>query len=175
MVITEYKMPVKANLLFTIFIAIWGTVGLLIMITISVGIIDCSCSYEFLSAVLLILVAIIFAYNLVVWRLAGIEIIQLYNNGLLLIRQKTLFRKRRFISFNDFESIDADNDVTTPRLIKLYKIGGGKIKIKYLGRSTRIGMSIHIQDANSIVSEINEKIKDMSLIEGLIMSLTTHP
>lgn len=161
MIISEHKIPVKTNLLFTIFIALWGTIALLIMVTISSGIIICLCNYELFSAVLFILIAVILSYNLVVWRIAGAEIIQIHDDGILLTRSRTIFRKKRFISFNEFESVVVNNDKDTPRWIKLYSIGGGKIKIKYLGRNTRVGMSIHIQDAESIVNEINNTISQI--------------
>lgn len=158
---TAYKVPVKANPVFTFFLAVWATGALAMAITLVLSMIDSS-RYEvglFIVAAIVLLLSFL-AFNLVVWKYKGQEILLVSTDGILLRRSNNYFKREQFISYHEFESISYDDDSETPRWIKIYNLGGGKIKVNYLGTARRFGQSLSPSEAKELSTQINQSILD---------------
>lgn len=160
MVPVEYKVPIKSHPhFFTALFALWATGVLAIAVTIIFSMIDSS-RYEvglFLLVFTLLLVSFL-AYNIVVWKYKGQEILRVLPDGLLLKRSGSFFKAEQFIAYHEFDSIEYDNDEQTSWWVKKYNLGGGKIKVNYLGTTKRFGQSLSLAEAEKLSSEMNKMI-----------------
>ncbi len=77
------------------------------------------------------------------------------NKNIEIIKTGKIINSKKVITFSEFESFDYGNDDEIPLLIRLYGIKGGKIIINYLGRSLRMGQDISINQAKTIVQEVD--------------------
>lgn len=158
----QYKVRIEASKAFTLFIATWATVALVMSCLITYGIFSSSRYDGFLLIVAFACFLLSsLAFNLVRWRVIGVEILQLREDGIFLTRTGTVFKKSQLITFNEMDSIEADDDIKTRRWIKLYKLGGGKIIINYLSRHTRFGQSLSYHEAQKLAGEIAQAVKEI--------------
>jgi len=156
----KYRMDFKkkTSLPFSIFIGIFLFLGALIfgnLVYIIVG--EPERINGLLFVMILIIIVLVFVLDILLWQLKGVEIL-IISDKIELIKNGKLFKMRKSIDFNELESISIDNDPDTPFLIKLFGLSGGKIIIKYLGRSTRIGQDISISYAEIAVEELDKVI-----------------
>lgn len=164
MVPVEYKVPIKSHPhFFTALFAVWATGVLAIAVTIIFGMIDSS-RYEvglFLLVFTLLLISFL-ACNIVVWKYKGKEILRVLPDGLLLKRSGNFFKAEQFIPYHEFDSIEYDNDEQTSWWIKYYNLGGGKIKVNYLGTTRRFGQSLSLAEAENLCTEIKDVIRKLT-------------
>ena len=109
---------------------------------------------DFVIVVLLLSLLIIFMVDLFLWQIRGVEIL-IINDNIEILKKGKIFKSKRSILFSEFESFDYGNDDNLPLWIRLYGINGGKIIINYLGKSVRIGQDISINQAKTIVEEVD--------------------
>ncbi len=105
----------------------------------------------------------VFALNIVVWNLRGKEIISITENGITLKKTGNLISTINNITYNELESVNCDNDDETPLWRKFWRIGGGKIIVRYLGTQKRFGQGLDLKTAEQITSNIRATIEKISI------------
>ena len=150
-----YQIRKKTNWILTIFITIW-TIGLIAEICIlAYGLITTPSRISSLIFIWIVMVFIAFlALNLISWQLRGKEILTFTDDYIEIKNQKTYFSRLIRINYFEAEEISFDNDKETPLWIRFWGIGGGKIKIEYLGRKKRFGQNLNLDEAKILANEM---------------------
>jgi len=155
-----FNVKKKTNWFLTIFVSIW-VIGLIFIIgVISYGLITTPSRIDDLIAVLIFMILIAFlAIDYLRWQLRGQEIIIFDEAKIEIKNSGTFFTSRTIINYFEAENIEPDTDEDTPKLIKFWGIGGGKIKIEYLGRRKRFGQDLTPKEAERIGKEMKLEIE----------------
>lgn len=105
---------------------------------------------------IILVIAAFVAINYLTWQIKGQENLLLTDKQIELCNSGTWFKRKIEIDYSEAENIYFDNDNETPWWIKFWGIGGGKVRIEYLGRKCRFGQDLTLEQAKSM----SEKIKN---------------
>jgi hypothetical protein len=108
---------------------------------------------------IIILVIGIIALNRLLWNMIGREIVSVSPKGITVSRKGKFFTSSTTISYVELDEIYSDDDPDTPHWRKFWRIGGGKVVIKYLGIEKRIGPSLSLSFAERIAEEIRKAVE----------------
>ena len=126
-----------------------------LIVTLGYGLITTPSRINELIFIWLFLVAAsLVATNYLTWQIKGQEILTFTDDYIELKNTGTLFTRLTKIDFTEAEQIVCDQDKQTPRWIHFWGIGGGKIRIEYLGRNRRYGQDLTIQEATSMIEQM---------------------
>jgi hypothetical protein len=147
----------------TIFLIIW-TIGVVAsMATIIWGIIETpSRLLDFLFPLIVMFSSVLWASNIILWNLKGIETI-LISDKIEISKTGKLFSSKNNIHFYEYDGIYSKDDVPTHFWQTTYGLDGGKIIIKYLGKEIRVGQDISMHKASKVVAEFNNVIEKLRL------------
>jgi len=156
------KLRKTTSLTLTLFLGAAMVVGLMILSTIIYGLTGDPGSIKDLAlAVVLLALVIIFVLDRILWQIRGVEILVIDEN-IEVLKKGKIFTSRKVITFSEFESFDYGNDDKIPLIIRVYGIRGGKIIINYLGRSLRMGQDLSVNQAKTIVDEVDHILGRMN-------------
>ena len=98
----------------------------------------------------------VIALNLLLWNMIGREIVSVSPKGITVSRKGKIFNSSTTISYVELDEIYSDDDPDTSHLRKFWRIGGGKVVIKYLGIEKRIGSSLSSTFAERVAEELRD-------------------
>ncbi len=155
-----FSVEVKPRKALVAFVSFW-TLGCVAMTCILIwGLATSLSNYEELYLVLLVLLsAVLLASNYIRWQLTGRENLIISDNSVRVFRSGTFFSRELVLKFNELDKVGFDKDNETPSVIKLYGIGGGKLKLEYLGRLRRFGQDLSLVEAEKLSNDISAEIK----------------
>jgi hypothetical protein len=153
--IAKYKAKVITKWFQTIFMSIWTIMCIVIFFVLLVGLYQHPNRISDLWFIgIVILLASFLSTNYLTWQLKGQEILILNDKTLELRNKGTFFTKILRINYFEIDNIISDTDKETPWWIKFWGIGGGKIRIEYLGRKRRFGQDLTMKQAKSMTEKI---------------------
>jgi len=155
-----FTVKVKPRIGLVIFVSIWGLsclgMGGFLLVSLVTSLSDTS---ELYLVSLLLLTGAVFAGNYIRWQLTGIENLTVSDTSLRIFRTGTFFARQLVLKLNELDSVEFDEDKQTPTTIRLYGIGGGKVKLQYLGRQRRFGQDLTLTEAQKLSEELTAEIK----------------
>jgi len=156
----QYKLKKKPNKFLTVFVAIW-TIGVFgLILTIIYGLYTTpSRINDFIIIVGFMIIGFLLGFDYINWQIRGKEILTVSENNIEIKNTGTFFKRHLIIQYYELEKITFDNNKETLHWIRFWGIGGGLIKIEYLGRKKRFGQDLKLKEAEKICNEINEYIE----------------
>lgn len=111
-------------------------------------------------AVVIALIALFsfFATKVFLWNLNGEESISFYKDYIEISKRGLPFFSTFKIPYAEYEGVDTAPD-KTPAVFRIYGIAGGKLNIKYLGRTMRFGQSLDNTEALQLMNDIELTLK----------------
>ena len=150
-----YKFKIKTNWFYFIFISIWTLFLFSMIIILAYNLATTPSRIKDVIVLWIFLLLILFlALDNLSWQFRGQVIIVFNNNCVELKKQGSFIGGYSRIHYFEIDDINYDNDDETQSMIKNLGLGGGKIKIEYLGRQKRIGQGLSNHDAEAIVKEM---------------------
>jgi hypothetical protein len=159
----KYKIDFRKrpSWIFSLFLGALLITGILILVNLVHGVINESIRFkDFVLVIVIIITAMIFVMDKFLWQVQGVETL-IVSENIQIIKHRKLFKSLKSIEFNELEAISFDNDSDTPVWIRLFGFTGGKIKIKYLGRSTRVGQDVSVKYAEIVVEELDSILSNI--------------
>jgi hypothetical protein len=162
-IIFSVNFKKKTNWPKTIYFIIW-TIGVVAMMaTIIWGIIETpSRLLTFLFPLIVMFSLVLWVTNIILWNLKGIETI-LISDKIEISKTGKLFSSKNTIHFYEYDGIYSKDDDPTPFWQTKYRLDGGRIIIKYLGKEIRVGQDINMNKASKVVDEFNDVIEKIKL------------
>jgi hypothetical protein len=154
-----FYFSVKPRWLLTIFIALWSLAALILVAILLYGLfLKPNRLLSFIPVLFLLLIASFLGVNYVLWQIKGKEQISISQKGISLKSSNELLKFHSFISFDEFESVEVNNSQNKSFFVRFWGIGGGRILIKYLGRSRKIGQDLSLKESQKICNRLNQLI-----------------
>ncbi len=154
-IIMTYKAKNITKWYQTVFVLIWTVMCIGVFFVLLIGFYQHPNRISDLWLIwIIVLFAAFLAINYLTWQLRGQEILTLNDKTIELRNKGTFFTKHLKITYFEVEKIDFDTDKETPWWIKFWGIGGGKIRIEYLGRIRRFGQDLTMEQAKSMTEKI---------------------
>ncbi len=149
----------ETNWFISVLLILFTTASFIMVLILIYGLIGTPSRISDLIGFLIVLVfAVFFALNHLLWQLFGKERLVFHSDRIEVKKTGTLISRKQEMLYVEIESIDFDNDNETPYWIRFWELGGGKIKINYLGRTKRLGQDLSIQAAQKLAKELQEEL-----------------
>lgn len=156
--IKSFSVKKKRPIALLIFIGVWLIIAWAIVSTIIYGFITDRFIGELAVVILLIALFSFFVTKVFLWNWNGEESISFYKDYIEIRKRGLPFFSSLKIPYTEYEGIDTTSDKTLS-VLKIYGIAGGKLNIKYLGRSMRFGQSLDNAEAEQLINEIELTLK----------------
>lgn len=167
-----YKMTQKDNhLVFTInrepnlFIlllsGLWslGWVGLMVPLVYGLSTDTDKLDAEIILFLTFFFLAGLFALKTFLWHLRGQEKVTFDDKELKIEKLGTILTTLRKFETQELDGFSLTEKPTTPMWIKFWGLGGGQIQFNYLGQTKYFGQTLTKNDANIIISKLNDRLK----------------
>jgi hypothetical protein len=156
--IKSLSVKKKRSFILLLFLGVWLALAWVIVFTILYNFITDRFDSELAIATLMIVLISLYLSRVFLWNLSGEESISFFNEYIEIRKKGLPFFSTFKIFYTEFEGVDTEQD-KTPGVLRIYGIAGGKLNIKYLGKTIRFGQSIEDNEALQLKSEIELTLK----------------
>ncbi|MDP4269180.1 MAG: hypothetical protein Q8909_03520 [Bacteroidota bacterium] len=159
---TTYKIELKrkTNWILAIFLLVWMIVWAVVTFGFVYSAIDWGIMEQLAFPIFCLLLSGIFVFDRLLWQLNGKEVV-IIDDKIKIFKTGKLFTSKNNIELYEVSHISCSDDKKEISFMaRIYGLRGGKIIIHYLGRKTRIGQSISIQEAEIIAKVLSSQIEN---------------